>query len=277
MSTQPFRRSVARVSTAWDAERVASWLRRAEALERQLAPVSAVLFEAAALQPGERVLDVGCGTGPTTREAALAVGDAGRVTGIDLSTDMIEVARNASAPSIDWIAADVATWEPPAASWDVVLSRFGVMFFDDPPSAFAALARATAPGGRLAVATWSRRTACPLFEVPLQAALSVLRDVTPPPPDAGPFSLHDPDAIARLLEEAGWSTASTVTHDLDLIVEDDAAGFLDVGPTRIVTQGVDEAARAKVVAAIDDALRDHVDADERVVLRGRVLVTTASR
>ena len=265
------------MSNVWDPERVASWLRRAEGLERQLAPVSEVLFAAAALQPGERVLDVGCGTGPTTRDAAAAVGSTGRVTGVDLSADMIDAARAASSPAIDWIVADVTTWEPPAGAWDVVLSRFGVMFFDDPPAAFAALARATAAGGRLAMATWSQRTASPLFEVPLQAALAVLPDVPPPPADAGPFSLHNPGAIATLLDGAGWSAPETVAHDLELIVEGDAASFLDVGPTRIVTQGLDDAARAQVVDAIDDALRQHVDADGRVVLGGRVLVTTARR
>ena len=269
--------------SVWDSERVAAWLRRAEGLERQLAPVSSVLFAAADLQPGERVLDVGCGTGPTTRDAAAAVGPTGRVTGIDLSADMIDAARAASPAWIDWIVADVAAWEPPPGAWDVVLSRFGIMFFDDPTAAFAALARATAPGGRLAMATWSQRTASPLFEVPLRAALTVIDDAPPPPPDQGPFSLHDADALAALLESAGWSAPATVAHDLDLVVEggstiDDAArGFLDVGPTRIVTEGHDDATRAEVVAAIASALRQHVDADGRVVLGGRVLVTTASR
>lgn len=271
------------MSNVWDPKRVASWLRRAEALERQLAPVSAVLFVAADLQPGERVLDVGCGTGPTTRKAAAVVGSSGRVTGLDLSADMIEAARAASSPSIEWVVADVATWEPPLAAWNVVISRFGVMFFDDPPSAFHALARATATGGRLAMATWSQRTNVPLFEVPLQAALGVLDDVTPPPPDAGPFSLHDGDAIAALLEGAGWSDSTTVTHDLELVVdggstiEEAAASFLDVGPTRVVSEGRNDATRAAVVAAIVDALRGHLDDEGRVVLGGRVLVTTARR
>ena len=270
------------MSNVWDPERVASWLRRAEGLERQLAPVSAVLFAAADLQPGERVLDVGCGTGPTTREAAAVVGTSGRVTGIDLSAAMIDAARAASSRSIEWIVADVATWEPPTV-WDVVISRFGVMFFDDPPAAFAALARATATGGRLAIATWSQRTNSPLFEVPLQAALGVLHDVTPPLPDAGPFSLHDGDAIAALLVGAGWTAPTTVTHDLELVVEggstveEAAAGFLDFGPTRTVSEGRDDATRAAVVAAIAEALRAHVDESGRVVLGGRVLVTTARR
>lgn len=119
--------------------------------------------------------------------------------------------------------------------------------------------------------------------MPLQAALGVLDDVTPPLPDAGPFSLHDADAIAALLVGAGWAAPTTVTHDLELVVEggstveEAAAEFLDIGPTRIVSEGRDDATRAAVVAAIADALRAHVDDNGRVVLGGRVLVTTARR
>ncbi|MDZ4236127.1 MAG: class I SAM-dependent methyltransferase, partial [Dietzia sp.] len=128
------------MSDLWTPERVARWLQQSEGIERQLAPASAVLLDTAALQPGERLLDVGCGTGPTTRDAAAAVGPSGRVTGLDISADMIEAARSVSPESIDWIVADVATWDPPPGAWDVVISRFGVMFFADPVTVFANLA-----------------------------------------------------------------------------------------------------------------------------------------
>jgi SAM-dependent methyltransferase len=270
------------VSDVWTPERVARWLRQSEGIERQLAPVSEVLFAAAALQPGERVLDVGCGAGPTTREAADAVGPSGRVTGLDVAAEMIDAARAASPAWLDWIVADAVTWEPPAATWDVVLSRFGVMFFSDPATAFANLARATAPGGRLAMATWSERTANELFEVPLHAALTVV-DRQPPGADEGPFSLHDADAIAALLGGAGWSDATTVTHDLELsfaggVTPDEAArAAVDFGPTRVVLEDADDATRQAAVDAIAVAFADHVDGNGNVVLGGRVLVTTARR
>ena len=270
------------MSDMWTPERVARWLRQAEGIERQLAPVSEVLFAAAALQPGERVLDVGCGAGPTTRDAADAVGPSGRVTGLDISADMVEAARSVGPDWLDWIVADVVTWDPPAAAWDVVLSRFGVMFFADPAAAFAALARATAPGGRLAVATWAHRTANEIFEVPLHAALTVV-DGPPPEPDEGPFSLHDADAIAALLGGAGWADVTTVAHDLALSFaggvtpEDAARAAVDLGPTRVVLDGVDDPTRERAIGAVTAALQEHLDPDGLVVLGGRVLVTTARR
>ena len=185
----------------WDGDRAARWVRQSAGLEKQLAPVSAHLFAAAGLAPGEAVLDVGCGTGPTTRDAAAGVGPTGRVTGLDVSQDMLDAAAavpaTADAAPIDWLLADATTWSPPdPPAYDVVLSRFGVMFFSDPAAAFAHLAQATRPGGRLALAVWDRRDASELFAVPLRAALEAMagHGVTPdvPADDEGPFSLHDP-------------------------------------------------------------------------------------
>ena len=169
-------------SEEWSGERVARWLRQAPGLERQLAPVSEVLFEAARLRPGESVLDVGCGTGPTTFAAARAVGPTGRVWGLDVSGEMLAAARavageraDAAAAPVDWVEADAVTWLAEAAAHDVVLSRFGVMFFSAPLAAFTNLARATRAGGRLAFASWRRRDESELFAVPLHATLGVLR------------------------------------------------------------------------------------------------------
>lgn len=276
------------MTSAWDPERVANWLRQAEGLERQLAPVSDVLFEAAALVPGEAVLDVGCGAGPTTRRAAIEVGASGRVTGLDISGDMLAAAAatpaGEGAAPLDWIEADAAAWDPPAATWDVVLSRFGVMFFEDPDAAFAHLAAATAPGGRLAVATWARRDESPLFAVPLHAALGALgRDDPGLADDEGPFSLHSPGLLADLLGRTGWTGARTSTHRLALpfgggvppaVAAEGALGF---GPTRVVTEGIEGDERAAVVEAIAAAFAGHLDGAGHVALTGTVLVTTALR
>src|SRR5262249_32610881 len=151
-------------------------------------------------------------TGPATHRAAREVGPDGHVTGLDISAEMLAAA--AAQPDQDgqdgvaplaWLAADAVTWQPQRHTYDVVLSRFGVMFFSDPAAAFRALATATRPGGRLAMVVWARRDESELFAVPLHAALGELRrrgvTVQVPPDDDGPFSLHDPATVAALLTE----------------------------------------------------------------------------
>jgi SAM-dependent methyltransferase len=273
----------------WDQERVARWLKQAEGVEGQLAPVSDVLFAAASLQPGETVLDVGCGTGPTTRDAAVAVGPGGLVRGLDISGDMLRAAASVPVPDgagpIEWVEADPVTWTPTPADVDVVLSRFGVMFFSDPLAAFTSLAVATRHGGRLAMATWTKRSESELFEVALQAALRVL-DIDPadvPREDEGPSSLHDPAAIAALLGQAGWSHVQSAVHRLPLRFAGGvdpataARASMDFSATRVVTADLDDATTDQVAAAIAEAYADHLDEHGHVVLEGVVVITTASR
>jgi len=282
---------------AWAGERVARWLRQAEGLERQLAPVSEVLLAAAGLAPGERVLDVGCGAGPTTREAAVAVGPTGVVTGLDVSAEMLEAAASvpagAGAAPIDWVVADAVGWSPPGPTYDVVISRFGVMFFSDPQTAFANLAAATRPDGRLALAVWQRRDASDLFAVPLRAALDARRAAgvgdTPAmpadggPDDEGPFSLGDVTATTGLLEGAGWSSVAAAPHRLSLLFggglapDAAAAAATDFGPTRVALDGLDGDVREAAVAGIARAFADHVDGAGHVVLDGSIFVVTATR
>ncbi len=198
------------------------WLSDIDALERQLEPVSDALFERAELRPGEAVLDVGCGSGVTTARAAslvvpevgghsAALEETGRVVGNDVSARMIAAARERFPRSaIEWVVADAETHDFGTAAFDVVISRFGVMFFADPAAAFANLAAATRPGGRLVAVVWQRRSAVEFFAVPLGVALEALDQygVQPPelpPDDAGPFSLSDPVAVRDLVTAAGWS------------------------------------------------------------------------
>jgi SAM-dependent methyltransferase len=271
----------------WTAERVARWRVQVAGLE----PVSEVLFAAAALRPGERVLDVGCGTGPTTRRAALEVGPGGLVVGLDISPDMLAVAvaqpeQDGAAP-LRWVTTDAAAWRPEPVAFDVVLSRFGVMFFADPAAAFARLATAARPSGRLAAVVWRRRDESELFAVPLHAALDRLRrrgtTVDVPPDDEGAFSLHDPAAVTALLTGAGWSGVTCTPHQLQLPLCGGmapplvAAAILDSGPVGRVTAQLDNDDRAAVATAITAALSDHVDSNGHVILTAHTLLVTATR
>jgi SAM-dependent methyltransferase len=199
----------------WDDARVAAWLAGAPARERQLTPISEALFARADLHPGERVLDVGVGTGPTTAEAHAAVQPGGTVTAIDIAPAMIEAARRlVPAADIEWLVGDATTYAFPAAAYDVVISRFGVMFFSDPIAAFTRLHDAVRPGGRLVIATWCRRDATGVFGIPHVIATTTLHrlgvDYPAVPPDFALFSLGEVDRVAQVLAPAGWREIDSV-------------------------------------------------------------------
>ena len=276
---------------AWPGDRAARWVAVADRLEGQLAPVTDLLFAAAELAPGESVLDVGCGTGPTTRQAARLVGPAGSVTGVDISPEMLDAARRrttadgASAP-IEWVEHDVVAWDAGEARFDVVISRFGVMFFADPHAAFVRLARATVGDGRLRAAVWAHRPHIPLFDLPLTIALQELRragvTVDAPPPDDGPYSLGDAAHVEHVLAGAGWSDVGWQPHEMRFRVGggagpvDAATTSLEFGPARIVLEGVDERVRRSAADALAAAFEQHLE-DGEVVLGGRLAIISARR
>lgn len=184
-------------SAAWRSRLSNDWLQQASQLEAMLAPVDEPLLSAAALRPGESVVDIGCGRGPTSWRAAALVGANGRVVGVDVGEAVIEAARQvtptAGTAPVQWISHDAATLrlERPV---DVVISRFGVMFFEDAAAAFANLRSMVHDGGRLAVAVWQPRTASEFqrrsLDVAVEAAARRGVELTLPDPTSGPLSLR---------------------------------------------------------------------------------------
>lgn len=189
---------------AWDGVDGGLWAVHADLLENVTARYDAPLLDAASIIPGSRVLDVGCGTGSITRAAARRAAP-GPVLGVDLSTAMIDVAR-ARADGLGnaaFVRADAQVHPFPDAAFDVVVSRTGASFFGDPPAAFANLARATAPGGRLALLTWQAAERNEWF-AEITAALAGRPLPGPPPGVPGPFAFADPGAVVTLLSGAGF-------------------------------------------------------------------------
>jgi SAM-dependent methyltransferase len=273
--------------TDWVGERSIRWLAGLAEREAQLAPVSDALFAAAGLRPGERVLDVGCGPGTTTEPAFRAVQPGGRVTGVDVSPQMIEAARQRFAGSgAEWMVADVVDARLPEQAYDVVLSRFGVMFFSDPLAAFRNLAAATRPGGRLCMAVWRRRPDSPFFAVPFDAVLADLRrggaKVVEPDPDASSSSLGAPGPTTELLTAAGWSEVGWEARE-DLLrvggagsIADAAEAATRVGQVFTLLEGRSEAERRSALRALEQAFAPWADG-HGVALPGGFWIVTARR
>jgi SAM-dependent methyltransferase len=175
-----------------------------------MADVTRLLLETAAPKPGEAVLDIGCGTGATSLAFAQAVAPDGRVVGLDVSAPLLRQARTRSSDlAVTFVEGD-AQVHPVQPEFDLVTSRFGVMFFDDPAAAFGNMSRALRPGGRVVFATWAMPTAW--FELTAEAVASRLGSVAPPDPSLpGPMSLADPARVAGLLKGAGLTDVDCVT------------------------------------------------------------------
>src|SRR5437667_12148573 len=162
------------------------WVQRAETQEARNIEVAHLVLREAHPAPGERVLDVGCGPGATALPVAAAVGPTGHVTGIDISEPMLGLLRRRIAEqgiaNLTTLLADAQTHGFPPASFDLVTSRFGVMFFADPKAAFRNLAGALRPGGRLAMAVWSSIADNVHWKIPHDITVERVGPPAPPPP-----------------------------------------------------------------------------------------------
>ena len=249
-----------------------------------LRPVSERLIAAANAKPGERVIDVGCGCGATTIDFAERVAPGGEVLGLDISEPLLARARERVPPGLParFVLADATVHQMPPASADLVVSRFGVMFFADPALSFANLRRALRQGGRLAFACWREAKQNPFFVVPLREA----RKHTPPlpelgPEEPGPFAFADEARVRRVLREAGFADIALTPHDFDLDiatgrgVDTALAAALAIGPTSRALDDQSEEVRAAAAADIRAALAARAVGDS-VPLGAAIWIVTAT-
>lgn len=249
----------------WNDAAGQTWAEMQDALDRQLAPLGRAAMAALTPKPGERLLDIGCGAGQTTLELAAAVAPGGEVLGLDISRPLLEVARARPAtPGVSFVEGDAQTHAFEPAGFDGAFSRFGVMFFADPPAAFANIRSALKPGGRLAFVCWRAMAENPIMTAPLTAALAHLPAPSPPDPTApGPFAFADPDRVRGILGQAGFEGIQLAPHDEKVGGGDlrTAVGLaLRVGPLgMLLRENPDK--RDDVVAAIREALARHEGPD----------------
>lgn len=266
----------------WNGEVGARWARNQAALDAMFVPLTEALFARTPLAPGDTVLDIGCGAGATTLEAARRVGPGGAVTGADISAPLLAVARDRAAAEVPggapirFVEADVETAD--LGPFDRILSRFGVMFFPDSARAFTNVRRMLKPGGRLTFLCWRALSENPWVSVPRDAVLPLLPEIPPPPqPDTpGPFRFADADPLVALLRGAGFGTVTCESVDRDVVLgqggsDAEAAEAathvaLNLGPASQLVREAEPALRPRAEAAVTEALRRHAQ-DGTVRLR----------
>jgi SAM-dependent methyltransferase len=270
----------------WNEVSGPKWVALHELVDAQIAPLGLRAMERAGLRAGERVLDIGCGCGGTTIELARRVGPAGAATGIDISSIMLERARAAAATAgvvnLQFANADAQTHTFERDSFDVLYSRFGVMFFNDPAAAFRNLRAALRPGGRLAFVCWQSVQLNPWMFVPMMAAAQHISFPAPPPPNApGPFSFADPERVRGILSDAGFRQIGFEALNETLTVGgggslDQTVNFLlQMGPTGTAMR---EAAQDKVdivMAAVRESLTPFATA-QGIQMASAAWIVTAS-
>lgn len=252
-------------AAAWDGDEGAHWATHQDRYDAMAGAFTDRLLTAAALAEGDRVLDVGCGCGQSTRLAARQV-PGGHALGLDLSTAMLERAgaraEQEGIVNVRFERGDAQVHPFTPESFDVAISRFGIMFFDDPVAAFANIRAALRPGGWIAFTCWQEMGRNQWLAVPAGAALAhvPLPDLDAPD-EPGPFSLADPDRITRILAEAGYDEISVLPVAAPLRLgrdTDDAVEFLaGTGLARSLLDPVDPETAATALDAVREALRPH--------------------
>jgi SAM-dependent methyltransferase len=266
---------------AWDGDEGAYWAEHADRFDRSVATYHAGLLAAAAVTAEERVLDIGCGTGQTTRDASRAA-SRGSAVGVDLSSRMLDVARRLAAEegvtNVSFEQADAQIHPFPRDAFTLAISRTGTMFFGDLVDAFTNIGRALVPGGRLALVTWQPPPGNEWIRE-ISGALAAGRDLPAPRLDApGPFALSDPDRVRAVLTAAGFTDVDLEGTTAGMCFGADAgdAHRFVLGLMGWMLEGLDDTDRGRAVDGLLATMAAHETSDG-VVLGSAAWTITATR
>ena len=249
----------------WNGPAGRAWVDAQELLDQILEPFQALLVAAVAAGPRGRVLDVGCGTGSTTLAVARLLGAEGRCIGIDISDPMIAAAQaraERKGSSARFLCADAQAHAFETASFDMIVSRFGVMFFDDPIRAFANLRQAARDEAELRCLAWRSTAENPFMTTAERAAAPLLPNLPPRRPDApGQFAFADRHRVHAILEQSGWSEIDIRPIDVSCTLpEKELVRYVTrLGPVGLILQEADDQTRSRVIETVRAAFDPYVD------------------
>jgi SAM-dependent methyltransferase len=267
----------------WNGPNGQRWTDRQAAQDVLLSPVAQLLIERIAPKAGDRIVDVGCGCGAISIALAGRVAPDGFVLGVDISAPMLERARQLApkALPLDFVQADATVYPFEAGRFDLLVSRFGVMFFAEPAVSFANLRKALRPNGRVVFACWREPKDNPWMMAPLQAVYRhVPRLPQVGPEDPGPFAFASEARVTRILREAGYADiameASNLALDIAIGRGLDAAAdaALEIGPSARALEGHPPEVRSAARASVRELLAPYTRG-QTVPLPGSIWIVTA--
>ena len=268
----------------WNSDHGLAWARYADTVDVMFSAITDAVLDAAEVDVGDRVMDLGCGSGGTTLAVAERVTAVGSVTAVDVSGPMIDRAQEradvANLVNVTFVLGDAAIYPFAEGSFDKLISRLGAMFFADPAAAFARLGPALGSGGRVVLGVWRGPSENLWAMEPVAAAKPFLEmPPRPGPEDPGPFSFSDPDRVRRVLAGSGWQNIDLAPLDFQIplgrTMEDALAFVMEMGPLSAPLGAVTGENRTKAIDAINRVLEENTGADGIVRLAGACWIVTA--
>ena len=267
----------------WNGANGQRWTDRQAEQDVLLAPVSKALIDRAAPKAGDRIIDIGCGCGSTSIAFAEMAAPNGFVLGVDISGPMLARARQLApkALPVDFVQADATVYPFDPQNFDLLVSRFGVMFFAEPAVSFANLRNALRSSGRVTFACWREPRENPWMMAPLQAVYQHVPKMPPPgPDDPGPFAFASEDRVHRILSEAGFKDVAMepVGLSFDIAIgrglEAAVQAALQIGPSSRALDGHPPETRAAAAQSVREMLTPFVRGNA-VPLAGSIWIVTA--